>query len=144
MTRPTWILACTASAIDEIFRSATGINPVFGSLLVEHLSYTHLELLTGIDDPLKRAFYEIESIQGNWSVRERKRRIGYEVLRGNRLKTYNVSVRTQVVNETVFVNINAPQLGVFGLRAFPNTAMLITETEPAGLLSQAIAEGNLT
>jgi predicted nuclease of restriction endonuclease-like (RecB) superfamily len=28
-----------------------------------------------IDDPLKRAFYEVESIQGNWSVRELRRQV---------------------------------------------------------------------
>jgi hypothetical protein len=28
-------------------------------MLVERLSYTHLELLTGIADPLKRAFNEL-------------------------------------------------------------------------------------
>jgi predicted nuclease of restriction endonuclease-like (RecB) superfamily len=36
----------------------------------------HFRLLLEIDDPLKRAFYEIESIKGNWAVRELKRQIG--------------------------------------------------------------------
>jgi len=31
--------------------------------------------LIAIDDPLKRAFYEIECIRGNWSVRELRRQI---------------------------------------------------------------------
>ena len=44
-------------------------------MLMERLSYTHLELLTRIEDPLKRAFYEIECIRGNWSVRALKRQI---------------------------------------------------------------------
>jgi predicted nuclease of restriction endonuclease-like (RecB) superfamily len=44
--------------------------------LVRTLSYSHLELLLAIEDPLKRAFYEIECIRGNWSVRELKRQIG--------------------------------------------------------------------
>ena len=34
------------------------------------------ELLLEIEDPLKRAFYEVECIKGNWSVRELKRQIG--------------------------------------------------------------------
>ncbi len=38
--------------------------------LVEQLSYSHLELLIGIDNHLKRTFYEVECIKGNWSVRE--------------------------------------------------------------------------
>jgi predicted nuclease of restriction endonuclease-like (RecB) superfamily len=44
--------------------------------LVYRLSYSHLELITDLDDPLKRIFYEIECIRGNWSVRELKRQIG--------------------------------------------------------------------
>jgi len=43
--------------------------------LINTLSYSHLELLVVLDDPLKRAFYEIECIRGNWSVRELKRQI---------------------------------------------------------------------
>lgn len=44
--------------------------------LVSRLSYSHLEQLVVIEDPLKRAFYEIECLRGNWSVRELKRQIG--------------------------------------------------------------------
>jgi hypothetical protein len=44
--------------------------------LLNTLSYSHFELLLGFDDPLKRVFYEIECIRGNWSVRELKRQIG--------------------------------------------------------------------
>ena len=43
--------------------------------LVSALSFTHLEQLIAIDDPLKCAFYEIECIRGNWSVRALKRQI---------------------------------------------------------------------
>jgi len=44
--------------------------------LVQQLSYSHLELIVDLDDDLKRAFYTIECIRGNWSVRELKRQIG--------------------------------------------------------------------
>ena len=47
-----------------------------GKYLIEHLSFSHLDLLVDIKPPLKRAFYEIECIKGNWSVRELKRQIG--------------------------------------------------------------------
>ncbi len=43
--------------------------------LVLALSYSHFELLINIDDETKRSFYEIECMQGNWSVRELKRQI---------------------------------------------------------------------
>lgn len=43
--------------------------------ILQKLSYSHIEQLVDIDDNLKRAFYEIECIRGNWSVRELKRQI---------------------------------------------------------------------
>ena len=59
----------------KILRSATGELAVTGEMLLERLSYTHLELLAAIADPLKRAFYEIECIRGNWPVRALKRQV---------------------------------------------------------------------
>ena len=49
--------------------------PLAGQLILERLSYSHIELLLEFSDSLKRAFYEIECINGNWSVRELKRQI---------------------------------------------------------------------
>lgn len=43
--------------------------------LLTRLSYSHFELLTALEDPLKRTFYECECLRGNWSVRELKRQI---------------------------------------------------------------------
>lgn len=54
------------------------VTPQFrlpGAELLTKLSYTHIAELLSIDDPLKRSFYELECIQGNWSVRELKRQI---------------------------------------------------------------------
>ncbi len=70
---------------DQIWRSLTPKlktkeNPenqgVSAALLVSRLSYTHLLELTKETEPLKRAFYEIQSIRGNWSVRELERQRG--------------------------------------------------------------------
>ena len=44
-------------------------------MLLEHLSFTHFAELVQIDVPLKRLFYEVETLRGNWSVRELKRQI---------------------------------------------------------------------
>ena len=44
--------------------------------LFTRLSSTHLITISTIDDPLKRAFYEIEAINGCWSVKELDRQIG--------------------------------------------------------------------
>jgi len=69
----------------SIFRSVTGKSSatssdeksaLSGKLLLSRLSFTHLEFLSAIEDPLKKGFYELECIKGNWSVRELKRQIG--------------------------------------------------------------------
>ncbi len=46
-----------------------------GEKIISKLSYTHIEQLLSINDPLKRTFYEIESIKSTWSVKELKRQI---------------------------------------------------------------------
>jgi hypothetical protein len=51
-----------------------------------------------------------------------------------------MSVHEQDVNETDFVNIKVPQLGVFDFRAFLNLGMLITESERARLLRQMVLD----
>ncbi|MBE9492526.1 MAG: DUF1016 family protein, partial [Bacteroidetes bacterium] len=43
--------------------------------LMSCLSFSHFTELIKIDDPLKRAFYEIETIRNTWSVREMRRQI---------------------------------------------------------------------
>ena len=48
---------------------------ILADKILNHLSYTHLEQLFSIEDPLKRVFYEMECIKGTWSVRELKRQI---------------------------------------------------------------------
>lgn len=52
---------------------ATGVNT---ELLISRLSYTHLIELSKESEPLKRIFYEIQAIKGNWSVRELERQRG--------------------------------------------------------------------
>lgn len=44
-------------------------------MLFDRLSYTHITILAYINDPLKRAFYAIESMRGPWSYRELQRQI---------------------------------------------------------------------
>jgi predicted nuclease of restriction endonuclease-like (RecB) superfamily len=43
--------------------------------LINRLSFSHLSLLLPIADPLKRIFYEIECMKGNWSHDELRRQI---------------------------------------------------------------------
>jgi predicted nuclease of restriction endonuclease-like (RecB) superfamily len=59
----------------KIVESVTPQSELSGRRLLESLSFTHFAELIEIDDPLKRAFYEIECIRGNWSVRALRRQI---------------------------------------------------------------------
>lgn len=72
----------TFSTLDDDFQirgsattELTKSNLVPAEKIISKLSYTHLEQLINIGDPLKRTFYEIECIKGTWSVRELKRQI---------------------------------------------------------------------
>ena len=71
--------------------------------LIHRLSYSHLELIVDLDDDLKRTFYEIECIRGNWSVRELKRRIAslYYERSGLSKDKKKLAVLTQEGAETV-------------------------------------------
>lgn len=66
---------------------------------------------------------------------------GYEVLKGNRLKSLKEIILARDVPESDFGNIaKTPQLGIFDFRAFLNLAMLVSESERAKLLRQAILD----
>lgn len=68
-------------------------------------------------------------------------RNGYEVIKGNRLKEMKLAIESANVPEIDFGNIKkTPQLGVFDIRAFFNLAMLMKESENAGLLRKAILD----
>lgn len=66
---------------------------------------------------------------------------GYEVLKGNRLKTLKESMKAMDVPETDFGNISkAPQLAILDFKAFLNLAMLMSESDRAKLLRKAILD----
>ncbi|MBI1849044.1 MAG: DUF1016 family protein [Planctomycetes bacterium] len=67
------------AARPAVGRKGESVTPKFSvnpQTLVSRLSFTHLAELIAIDEPLERAFYEVECMRGNWSVRELKRQIG--------------------------------------------------------------------
>ena len=64
------------ASISIIFQSATEKFPkVPAEKLFKSISFTHIAELLSVTDPLKRSFYEIETIKGCWSVRELRRQI---------------------------------------------------------------------
>lgn len=56
-------------------------------LLVERLSFSHFAELLQIEPRLKRLFYEVEILRGNWSVRELKRQIATQYFERSGLST---------------------------------------------------------
>ena len=66
---------------------------------------------------------------------------GYEVLKGKRLKAFMLEIDHAFADETVFVNKSmVRKIGVFDFRAFLNLAMLMKESERAGLLRKVILD----
>ncbi len=55
--------------------------------LISRISYSHLEQLVELEDPLQRRFYEAEALRGNWSVRELKRQIATQYFQRSGLST---------------------------------------------------------
>lgn len=56
------------------------------------LSWTHMADMVRIDDPWKRAFYEIECLNGNWSKRQLQRQIGSLLYERTALSTDKAAV----------------------------------------------------
>ena len=67
---------------------------------------------------------------------------GYEILRGQRLKTFINCVQEQDVPDINVGNISnrTPQLAIFDFRAFLNISMLLTESENARILRQLVLD----
>ncbi|MER2558054.1 MAG: PDDEXK nuclease domain-containing protein [Candidatus Competibacter denitrificans] len=62
--------------VSRIVGAVTPQSGTKGETILSKLSFSHIAELITVDDATKRAFYEVECIQGNWSVRELKRQLG--------------------------------------------------------------------
>lgn len=62
-------------AVSTKVRSVNAQSAKLTDKLLNALSYAHFEVLITIDDELKRRFYELECLRGNWSVRVLKRQL---------------------------------------------------------------------
>ena len=102
--------------------------------LVGALSFTHFEQLIAIDEPLKRAFYEIECVRCNWSVRALKRQIATLYFERSGLSKNKKKLAAMVSKGTDAADpnlaISDPYIfGFLGLRA--NEAMAEADLEVA-------------
>jgi predicted nuclease of restriction endonuclease-like (RecB) superfamily len=62
----------TAELKKTIQKNEIQFNP---ERIISKLSYTHLAEIAKIEDPFKRAFFEMECIKGSWTVSELERQI---------------------------------------------------------------------
>ncbi len=97
--------------LQSVISKSKGSNiiPIFKPLVDESklaevfkLSWTQYIFLMSIDDPDERSFYEIESINQNWSVRELKRNFNsslYErlILSKNKKRVKEISKKGQII-----------------------------------------------
>ena len=109
--------------------------------LLRNLSYSHFVELIKMTDPLKRAFYEIESIKGIWGVRTLKRQIDtllYERTGMSKNKTKMIEIANQnTENEAISDFIRQPYIFEFlGLKEKD----VVSETELEAALLQHIQD----
>ena len=85
------LLAAPVAESPAIVRTASAQSSLPASLdpeqLLNRLSYSHFELLVERPEPLERLFYEVETLRGNWSVRELKRQIATRYFERSGLST---------------------------------------------------------
>ena len=100
-------------------------SPEFGmppERLIQSLSFSHFVELISIDDPVKRRFYEVECLAGNWSVRELKRQIASLYYERSGLSIDKIrlskSVQKTAESSSAALNIRDPYVFKFlGLKA---------------------------
>ena len=109
-------------------------SPQLSAELVSKLSYSHLELLVDIDVDLKRCFFEIECLRGNWSVRELRRQIASLYYERSSLSINKNKLSDQVQGQAEHVahalNVRDPYVFEFiGLK--PQEVMAESQVEDA-------------
>jgi predicted nuclease of restriction endonuclease-like (RecB) superfamily len=129
----------------RIVRPVTAKSHIYASELVQKLSFSHIAELLSIGDDTKRAFYEIECIRGNWSVRELKRQIGslyYERsgLSKNKKKLAEL-VKSGAEKEDIALNVRDPYIFEFlGLKPKEVMGESVLEDELLGKLQDFLLE----
>jgi predicted nuclease of restriction endonuclease-like (RecB) superfamily len=138
-------LSSTTDPAQEIWGTLSPKLNIPPKRLVQSLSFSHFAELITLDEPLKRRFYEVECMRGNWSVRELKRQMAslyYErsglSIDKNKLAEY---VQTQAEQSAISLNVRDPFVFEFlGLKS--QEVMYESEVEDAilGNLQQFLLE----
>jgi len=108
-----------------------------GQEILEKLSYTHIFQLLSVDDPYKRAFYEMECLKGNWSVRELKRQISSLYFERTALSTNKAKLR-KIVKQRA--EIDEPKLIIRDPMIFEFLGIRPSETMLEGEFEQRLLD----
>jgi predicted nuclease of restriction endonuclease-like (RecB) superfamily len=106
----------TENAVATKVGTASPQSAVPVDQLISRLSYSHLELIVDLENTTQRAFYELEAIRGNWSVRELKRQIGSLYFERSGLshnKAKLSGLANQSAEQTTHLNIRDPYIFEF-------------------------------
>ncbi|MDR1698736.1 MAG: PDDEXK nuclease domain-containing protein [Prevotellaceae bacterium] len=94
-----------AITITNAFKNWGTLTPKFDDehilqpdLLLSKLSFSHFIELIRISDPVKRLFYEVETIKNNWSVRELKRAMDSALAERTALSTDKKAIIAKIQN----------------------------------------------
>lgn len=83
---------CQIQKTDEIIIPA--------DILFKNLSFTHFTLIMGVENPLARTFYELETIKGVWTKRELKRQIDTNYFERSAISTNPEKMSLEVQSKT--------------------------------------------
>ncbi len=96
----------TQSAQFQDAESETFVPPI---RLITNLSFSHFVELIRLEEPLKRTFYEIESIKGNWAVKELQRQVNtllFERTGLSKNKSELIRLKTNEADYTAITQLN--------------------------------------
>lgn len=128
LTEPIRRLATAESSLDV--QLAQNKWETLPDKIFNRLSSTHLNVISSIDNPIKRAFYEMETIRGCWSVKELERQINSLYYERSGLSKNKEALSALVQQQSTSLQpkdiINAPAtLEFLGL----NERALVTEND---------------
>ena len=82
------------------------VQPNDPDLLLSRLSFSHFMELINADTPLKRIFYEVETIKNNWKVRDLQRAMGTLLYERTGLSTNKEAVIQKVKDKTILTPLD--------------------------------------
>lgn len=84
---------------NEISKQQKAEHSLPAEMLLSRLSFSHFIELIKAETPLKRAFYEVESVKNNWSVRDLNRAMSTLLFERSGLSTNKEAVIAKAKNE---------------------------------------------